>query len=282
MKTIHTHKGTCQSCGRVQAVDNKTKRLAKHGYTVSYGSFQFVCRGSKGEQPAEFDVTLCRSTMKGCLESAIWNDSQVVLLKDGTIVPETFQRWNPNKVKVVRTSWGDRKSNGDYDTLPIELATATERRSRINAQIHHHELEAEGLRAHEAFLRTSVLPRFQQPLYVAAELDAPKPVAPPVFVDVKKAKVVGTFATKQARKDALDKLSRLFDVEHRKLSNLVLSVPHAARTEAMNEVYYGPMQLSHWRSKHSAKAIEVFPQAAALVATIEELVKARKAVKAAP
>ena len=39
----HTHKGTCQVCGRVQAYNGL---IAKHGYTVDYGFFNGVCRGS--------------------------------------------------------------------------------------------------------------------------------------------------------------------------------------------------------------------------------------------
>lgn len=42
----HTHKGTCQLCGRTHAVNNKTGEIAKHGYTVDYGFFNGTCGGS--------------------------------------------------------------------------------------------------------------------------------------------------------------------------------------------------------------------------------------------
>lgn len=43
----HTHKGNCQGCGRLQAVDNLSKMIAKHGYKVSgYGFFNGMCLGS--------------------------------------------------------------------------------------------------------------------------------------------------------------------------------------------------------------------------------------------
>jgi len=42
----HTHKGTCQLCGRTHAVNNKTGVIAKHGYTVDYGFFNGTCGGS--------------------------------------------------------------------------------------------------------------------------------------------------------------------------------------------------------------------------------------------
>lgn len=44
--TKHTHKGTCQACGRVQAVNNKSGMIAKHGYTVDWGYFSGICQGS--------------------------------------------------------------------------------------------------------------------------------------------------------------------------------------------------------------------------------------------
>ena len=48
----HTHRGTCQVCGSVQAVNNKTGMIAKHGYTVDWGMFQGECPGSH-ELPIE-------------------------------------------------------------------------------------------------------------------------------------------------------------------------------------------------------------------------------------
>ena len=42
----HSHKGTCQLCGRIHAVNNKTGEIAKHGYTVDYGFFNGTCGGS--------------------------------------------------------------------------------------------------------------------------------------------------------------------------------------------------------------------------------------------
>lgn len=43
---LHINKGNCQICGSLQAVDNKTGRLAKHGYTVKDGYFSGSCAGS--------------------------------------------------------------------------------------------------------------------------------------------------------------------------------------------------------------------------------------------
>jgi len=59
----HTHKGTCQLCGRIQAVNNKTGEIAKHGYTVDYGFFSGTCRGS-GYLPLQQDRAELDSQIK--------------------------------------------------------------------------------------------------------------------------------------------------------------------------------------------------------------------------
>jgi hypothetical protein len=53
----HTHRGHCQVCGAQQAVDNKTGKLAKHGYTVESGWFTGECPGSHN-LPLEHDHTM--------------------------------------------------------------------------------------------------------------------------------------------------------------------------------------------------------------------------------
>lgn len=55
-----THNGTCQVCGRMQAV--KAKGLAKHGYTVEWGFFSGVCDGA-GEAPVEESTEILDATV---------------------------------------------------------------------------------------------------------------------------------------------------------------------------------------------------------------------------
>lgn len=64
MATKATHNGTCQVCGRLQAVSRW--RIAKHGYTVKDGWFQGTCSGSR-ELPLEEDTTVLDATV-GLLE----------------------------------------------------------------------------------------------------------------------------------------------------------------------------------------------------------------------
>lgn len=50
-----THNGTCQACGRSQAV-KANGNLAKHGYTVDYGYFSGTCSGSD-RKPLELETS---------------------------------------------------------------------------------------------------------------------------------------------------------------------------------------------------------------------------------
>ena len=63
MKTTHTHKGHCQVCGAMHAVDNSHNGLAKHGYDVSWGFFNGVCSGADN-LPIQLDKTLADRTIK--------------------------------------------------------------------------------------------------------------------------------------------------------------------------------------------------------------------------
>lgn len=45
-KVTHTHRGHCQVCLRVQAIDVVTGLIAKHGYEVAHGMFRGQCPGS--------------------------------------------------------------------------------------------------------------------------------------------------------------------------------------------------------------------------------------------
>lgn len=282
-KTTHTHRGTCQACGRVHAVDNVSGLVAKHGYTVDYGYFNGVCTGGEGFKPAEHDVKLTNRVIESCAIRAAERDSWIAELKDGRTIPATFERWNPMK-KVEHTAKGGHTYTvtGCNDVLPIAKATKEERAKAIALAIHNHEMHASGLRAHAHRLTVNVLVRLGKPLYVAAELDAPKVKEAAPVVDVATATVTGTYKTKAARKEALDKLNRAFEKARNELQNLYLTLSHAERTEAKTEVYYGPMQLNHWRPKHSMQALNEFPGAASIVERIEALIKAREAVKAAP
>lgn len=59
----HTHKGTCQVCGSVQAITGEAGVIAKHGYTVEWGFFNGTCSGSHSK-PLEQDKWLTETMIK--------------------------------------------------------------------------------------------------------------------------------------------------------------------------------------------------------------------------
>jgi hypothetical protein len=62
-----THNGTCQVCGRNQAIKNGV--LAHHGYTVEYSYFHGTCQGSR-EKPLQVSKGLAITTIKSCIDLA--------------------------------------------------------------------------------------------------------------------------------------------------------------------------------------------------------------------
>ena len=93
MKTTHTHRGHCQACGRVQAVDTANNLLAKHGYTVDFGYFDGVCTGSD-RQPLEVDKSFSEATIVRISE---WIDGQKVLLQEAIEGKKTFSHYTLEK-----------------------------------------------------------------------------------------------------------------------------------------------------------------------------------------
>ena len=99
MKTTHTHKGHCQACGRVQAVDTANNLLAKHGYTVDFGYFDGICKGSD-RKPLEVDKSFSEATIVRISE---WIDGQKVLLQEAIEGKKTFSHYSLHylAVKIV-------------------------------------------------------------------------------------------------------------------------------------------------------------------------------------
>lgn len=107
--TKATHNGTCQACGRNQAV-KADGRLAKHGYTVDYGYFNGTCSGAE-HAPLEKDTA-----------------------------------HNVDVVAAVR-NWADQQeqlSNGNIKTVPIRVkdTDSTDRYARKTIQINREDFIA--------------------------------------------------------------------------------------------------------------------------------------------
>jgi len=265
-----THRGNCQVCGHQQHV--MENGLALHGYTVKFGYFNGTCDGSNNA-PIQIDRTMTDATIVGLHNYAARQDETAEKLQAGETHPVNVQvgkKYDTNKHKHVPIYVPFDEANPEQQKKAVELAVMECESNARHARSHATDLAALADRLHGTELVA----------ISELELRAVKP--PKAVVDIKAATVTGTFGSKAARKAELDKLNREFSDLHSKLQRLYLAMPHTQRTEANTEVYYGPSMLHQWRAKHSAAALKEFPEAVDLVAKIEELVKAREAIKAAP
>lgn len=263
-----THRGNCQVCGHQHNV--MENGLALHGYTVDFGFFAGTCSGSR-HNPVQTERTITDSTIVALHQHALDSEATAVAYEGGYIKPariQTGSKYNGHTGKRESVFIEFAEGTLGEQAKAVEIEAAQERQNARHARSHASMLQ----KMADKLYGTALVPIVEQ---VKAE-------TPVVTVDVKAAKVTGTFATKAARKVELDKISRMFEKEAQKLHSMYLALPAGQRTEEGKEVYYGPMYPHEWRAKHSAMALKVFPQAAAIVAEIESLVAARNAVKAAP
>jgi hypothetical protein len=244
--------------------------LAKHGYTVEFGYFQGTCRGSR-RPPVQQDRAITDATIVGLGEYAKECDASAERFGSGAALP-----------KRIKTGEKLNRVTYKYEPVYIEFATGTadQQRTAIGLAIAECESDARHARAHARDLKKMADELHGTPLVLI--VDEPKvKVAKPV-VDVKAGTVTGSFGSKAARKAELDKITRAYEKQIRALQDICLSIPHDQRSEEQSEVYYAPMYPHHWKPKHSALALKVFPQAAGIMVAIEELVAAREVVKNAP
>ena len=123
--TKATHNGTCQACGRVQAV-KANGRLAKHGYTVEYGYFNGTCSGSDS-LPLEQDTVVNESAIRAIRDWA----NQQIMFADGNIetVPVTVrdreQRgFKYKEINMNREQFIERELNKYSHQEDVELRTS--------------------------------------------------------------------------------------------------------------------------------------------------------------
>lgn len=293
-KTTHTGRGTCQVCGALQAIDNVTGITAKHGYKVAgYHFFVGVCPGA-AYLPAQKDLTITHKIIGDLTAQALAHDVMAERLLKFEVVTEgetdvvkfapdaaklaSFQEWDYNLPVVRKDRWGrENKSRGGYVTVEVTADTPAyviEREQTRAAKVE--EVNARHARSHITMMLTHIVPKF------GTALEPAKDVAKVERAAAKAKALEGVqFPTKQSRKDALDKLSRAFDRARDELQDMYLALPDAQRTEAKTAIYYGPMQLSHWRPKHAEAALREFPKAANIVERINALVAQREAIKTA-
>lgn len=112
MKLTHTHRGHCQLCGAVQALDPETSHIAKHGYTVPDGYFVGTCPGSDHpnlhvernladasvqrarERAIRMEVTARDYELREDHPTHVWNGVMRLCKPWGTPKPSTSYDWN--------------------------------------------------------------------------------------------------------------------------------------------------------------------------------------------
>lgn len=86
MTNASTHTGTCQACGRRQAVHVNTGLIAKHGYTTEYGFFNGTCGGSD-KLPLELDTKVNVATVEALNKFAAEQEAKA----DGEILKVSIE-----------------------------------------------------------------------------------------------------------------------------------------------------------------------------------------------
>lgn len=256
-------RGNCQVCGRLQAIVGF--RIAKHGYTVKgFGYFVGTCHGSD-KRPMQVERDLTDATITGLHGYAVSHDEDAISLRTGVVTP-------------IRIHTGDKYIDRKYvpQYIAFEDGDSTQQAHAVHLAVCMHEGEARNARSYAQELTKLVTKVFGTDLLPIEKIERVAPT-----VDVKAGTVTGAFATKQARKEALDKVTRDFEKLTRLIQNVYLQIPSAQRTEEATEVYYCPMYPHQWKPKHSVLTLKVFPELAEVVAQIEQLVKVREEIKKA-
>lgn len=149
--TKATHNGTCQVCGNVQAHNGS---MAKHGYTVDWGFFNGVCRGS--DRPAlELDKSIAEQTILDCNAEAA--RLEALTLDDIKLVPIRVRvQAGVSRTEMVTAEEFDSKKDR------FERRTFTEvAESQLKYAIPQ---QVKGLRQHVEHMISLIASRHGQPL----------------------------------------------------------------------------------------------------------------------
>lgn len=244
----HTHKGTCQICGRIHAVNNKTGLIAKHGYTVENGWFEGDCSGS-GLKPLEV-YRADTDDMIASLRSMARERRALTIEHIRTVEMRVRRRDDFGRIVTVT----ERASN-DEQVKAIEPYSTFERLAqnklaRLQREGEHMDLHADGLI--ELIER-----RHGQDLYEAKHLEE----------EARKAKAEkASKPTKASVKRITDRLNRDYEAL---IDELKKPARIAQDRERMIELGDLPFMLHQYRpAKHDA--ILRSPEAAAQIALMIE------------
>jgi len=162
MSNVHTHTGICQACGRRHAVNPKSGKLAKHGYTVDWGFFNGTCQGSD-HLPLEQDTTLNIAIVAELRQRADRLDVQA----EGEILKVEVQVGSErvNGKRVAITKLVDRAefeaTRPSYEKFDREVELVRSRLRRQAELFRSHAADLDRLRV-ETFGR-DLTPRVEEP-----------------------------------------------------------------------------------------------------------------------
>lgn len=159
MAQVHTHTGTCQFCGRVQAVEPKTGLLAKHGYKVVWSSFQGTCQGSD-EYPLERDRTGCDGYRARLSKWAAANRAEAAAYKSGEKLPEMV---------LTHNLISDAKGRSVREAVPFAQGHEYQQREAVERVVRQLSSKARDMEAHEQSLAAMADERHGKPLYPRVE-----------------------------------------------------------------------------------------------------------------
>lgn len=102
-KQIHTHRGHCQLCARIQAIETQTGTIAEHGYTRRGGYFSGSCPGS-----GLMNLHVSRTTADARIAAARGEVTEQRAMADSLTRRETHpeKAWT-GEFKMVRASGRD-------------------------------------------------------------------------------------------------------------------------------------------------------------------------------
>jgi hypothetical protein len=165
MKDTHTHRGHCQYCLRLIAIDVTTGKLAKHGYNVKGGMFIGQCPGSEvlslhvdrthtdrvivmyrdsAKDHTKFAdrIESGRSHPETCLGGEPYYERN---LTDAELVRYWRSETRPCKVKKINPRTGAAYEVDSTEAVRIAWADANElqRRREVLVTVDHHRHEAE-------------------------------------------------------------------------------------------------------------------------------------------
>lgn len=266
----HTHTGNCQACGREHAVDIIKGDIAKHGYTVDWGSFNGVCDGAD-RLPAQKDVSYTHVVIARCNDIAKHLDARALRLEARTEDPITCTHYDP---QAKRTDSRGFERTGCNIEIPYGAGTKDEQHRARVALISQCKHMAEGNRSHAAMLTEFVLPLFGTELTSVEQAEVRRAAER----RAREAK-----PTKAEFKRQLETQSRAYDRARDRIQKELLQIRGADEDSAeWKAAYYAlPFSLCHYRVKHGQAVLKVLPGVASLIAECELLFDRYSDIKAA-